>query len=72
MIERGPNDRLHTSGCSATDHYRTTRPGLFCQLRSLWVVLPTRLRYLVLVVLLGALAITATVAGALLFGGAVP
>ena len=71
MIERGPNGRLHTAGCSATDHYRTHDLGPFCYLRSVWVVTPTWARIALLTALLVALTVCAAAAVGIVFGGGV-
>ena len=71
MIERGPNGRLHTSGCSASDHYRTHDLGAFCRARAVWAVTPTRVRLALLTALLVALTVATAAAVALLFGGGV-
>jgi hypothetical protein len=49
MIDRGPGGRLHTSWCSASDHYRTTGLAVCCWGRGIWHALPAQARFLVVI-----------------------
>lgn len=66
MIDRGPDGRLHTPGCSAHQHYRLGGRGALCWGRQVWYLLPRRVRrvitagaYLTLAFALGACSVYA-------------